>query len=97
MRALLVKIRRIIARTIDGRKVMFLPYFLRDAYRTGHTISEIDGEKLYAEYIGEIGNELAFIVYPQEQANLLWLYGRIKAFLGSYGSVSIVEVKYTAL
>jgi len=89
---ILITLNKIVARTLDGRKVMIMPLFLKDAYRTGHCLSEYKNYRFYVEYLGEINSVLMFLITPTKNDTMTvrLLVDELNLAIGSAGKAELI-------
>ena len=80
----LVKLRRIETRDLRGRRLLVLPYFLRDAYKTGYSREELGAIKFDVEFLGADKDFLYFVITVPNKVLGRILVQKIKELVGSY-------------
>lgn len=98
MFCVIIRLKKIITNTLDGRKVMFMPYFLKDAFKTGHALAEFRSFKFHVDYYGEKNGEMIFLLTPIVGGRYIvyQLVEKLRMALGSSAQVDVAYKQYYA-
>ena len=101
MYAILIEHRINVVKDGYGKKYMVIPHVLRDAYKTGSAVIDINGEKAIVEYKGvdKAKNVNLFVVYPRNYPLKVWfkvdavkVMEKLRGVLGSVCTQKLIKI-----